>query len=141
MAGDMFEGFLTCFEVPNLLGVGHGFVCACCVHVAEQCCGSGRPASVVIKVLRTVFQGNPLPRSDPIGSVIRYEVVRDTCFLPDATRWRATSALLDCVALEVSRVLHHAGGYLADMRAGSQFRLLSLGEGESLCAHILNLLL
>lgn len=52
-------------------------------------------------------------------------------------RWFATGSLTERVSFKVRGVLHGAGRYLADVGASPQLLLLTLGEGESLCVHIL----
>lgn len=136
MAGYMLEGFGACFEIPDLFSVSHGVICTFRVPVTEQrdtCLSTG----FVLEVRHTVFPCDSTPVTDTVCSVIRSEVVRDTRLTPYEP-WRfATGTLIDRMSFEIRGVLHHARRYRADVRTRPQLLLLSLGEGESLCAHIL----
>lgn len=137
MAGYMLKGFGTCFKIDNLFRVGHGFVCALLVPMADVVGATDHSTCFSVEMCGAVLLSESTPITDAVSSMVGSKVVWNTCLTPDEPWWLATRSLGDCVSLEVSGVLHHASRHCANMWTRPQLLLLSLGEGESLCTHIL----
>ena len=109
MAGYVFKGFLTSFEIGNLLSVGHCFIDSLRVHMTEQICCTSLSATIAIEMRATMFLGETSPATDTVCGVVGSKVVWNTSFTPNEAWWFATGTLIESVSFKICSVLHHAG--------------------------------
>lgn len=109
MARYVFKCFHTCFEIGNLLSIGHGFICSFLIHLTEQGSIAYMTTILAIEMNLSLSLDDASPSADLVSGILRSEVIRDTRLTPNETWWVATRTFTNSVMFTGCCVLHHAG--------------------------------